>query len=953
MTIFKIIARKMLNNRWLTFSLFLGLLITVSLVSSIPTYTTAVMDKMLVSGFEEFYEKEETFPSTFSYSINLARDESIDRTEMLEEMEVLQESLIESTNIPTARDVTILSTSRLRVILAGDTEEEILTSGRVIALTDIEDHITITDGTLPSNRMEDGVIEAIVPERALTTRQMVLGNTFTIGEGEDAFKIKPVGTFTADSPRDPYWIVSAERYNSDFIILEDVYREEIVHNRELVETVRFVSAFDYTAIQSEHIPTLLSLDPIVKREVNRMMDTILLIDFEVEEILKTYNTQSAQLETVLWSLIAPVLIMLAIYLFMVSRLIINRQLNEIAVFASRGAKRIQILFIYFIEITILGTIAFFVGPYLGLLYANILGATNGFLEFVQRTALPTQVLPESFLYGFYAILASIMMVMIPVFVASKKSIVNHKQNLAASVNQYKWYSIFIDLSLIGVSIYGLYTFQRGQAVSGSSGEIYIDPTLFFLPAIFIIGFGLLLLRIYPLILKAIYKLGEKIWSISLYSTFLQVSRSSKQYQFFMMFLIMTIAIGVFSASAARTINTNLEEQILYETGADVALEVLWDYEVRDPDPMNVNARAPVSESNDEEEEGFEREGTTGVREVMYTEPPFEPFENLIGVEQATRVFQKEDVRAEGNGQRMPSVQLMGIEPKQFGETAWFKGNILPHHWYEYLNLLSAEPSSVLISSSVARSLGVQEGDYITLSWSESDTGQFVVYGIIDYWPSFNPNAQGGDNTPALVVANLPYVQNVMALEPYHVWLSVDENTSRSDLYQNIRDERLRVFRMHDVQPQIVELKNSGFLLGLNGTLSLGFIISIVITFIGFLLYWIVTIKSRTMQYGIYRAMGIPMRDLIGIIIWEQVMTSGVACFLGIIIGGITSQLFVPLLQYSFDSHTLAPPFRVVFDSSDEMKIYAFVGFMFIVGLSILVALLRKIKVHQAIKLGED
>ncbi|MBU9712555.1 ABC transporter permease [Evansella tamaricis] len=953
MTLLKIIARKMINNRWLTVSLFLGLLITVSLVSSIPTYTSSVMHKLLVSDLEDFQQAENTYPTTYSFSINFSKDDSIDQLDVLDEVENFQEQMISNTGIPTIAELQILSTSPMRV--SGiDNSASTRLSGRIMSFSGIEEHISITDGSLPSNKKEEGVVEAIVPERALLERDMVIGTTFEIGEGDEKVIVKPVGTFTPNDPSHPYWILSADSYSRDFIVDEEVFRNELLqNNKEFLETSRFVSAFDYSFIRSEDIASLLALDRIVNRETSALMETIILTDFPVADILKTYDQRSSQLQTMLWSLIAPVLVMLGIYLFMVSRLIIQRQLNEIAVFASRGAKRSQILLIYFIEMILLGTIALLIGPWIGLLFCHLLGATNGFLEFVQRTALPVEILPDSYLYAFYAVVASIFMVMVPVYFASKKSIVSHKQNLASSINQYKWYSIFFDLGLIAVSIYGLYTFQRNQQMISSSqgGDLYIDPVLFFLPAVFIIGLGLFVLRIYPWILRGIYKLGEKFWSISLYSTFLQVGRSAKQYQFFMLFLIMTIGIGVYSASSARTINTNMEEQILYQNGADIAIEIRWE----STETVTTASAYDTGSASEELEAGTDEDSLNGERpEVSYIEPPFEPFLDLNGVEQATKVFHKEGVKAESQGQSIFSAQLMAIEPKEFGETAWFKPNLLPHHWYAYLNLMASEPSSVLISSSVSNGLGVKEGDYLTLQWSGSNQAEFVVYGIVDYWPSFNPNKQReGDSNPTLIIANLPYVQNVMGLEPYKVWLNVQQDSSRNDIYEQIREERIPVSNMNDVQPEIIDLKNSAFLLGLNGTLSLGFIISLFITLIGFLIYWIVTIKSRTLQYGVYRAMGIPMPKLLSILIWEQVMTSGFACFLGIIIGGAASQLFVPLFQYSFSSQTMVPPFQVIFDASDEMKIYIFVSILFIVGISILVILLKKIKIHQAIKLGED
>src|SRR5699024_7433949 len=126
--------------------------------------------------------------------------------------------------------------------------------------------------------------------------------------------------------------------------------------------------------------------------------------------------------TMLWSLNIPVLIMLAIYLFMISRLIIERQLTEIAVLSSRGASRLQILMIYFIEVSILGLLAFIIGPYIGLELCKLLGASDGFLEFIQRSALPVKLSSKAYYYAVLAVIASIIMIMVPVYTASDRSI---------------------------------------------------------------------------------------------------------------------------------------------------------------------------------------------------------------------------------------------------------------------------------------------------------------------------------------------------------------------------------------------------------------------------------------------------------------------------------------------------------------------------------------------------
>lgn len=111
MAIIKIIIRKMVNNRWLTISLFLGLLITVSLVSSIPTYTSSVLQKLLVGELDDYQIEQQEYPGIFSFSLDYSKDEEIDRLATLEKVEEFNKELIDDTGLPKVTDVTILSTS--------------------------------------------------------------------------------------------------------------------------------------------------------------------------------------------------------------------------------------------------------------------------------------------------------------------------------------------------------------------------------------------------------------------------------------------------------------------------------------------------------------------------------------------------------------------------------------------------------------------------------------------------------------------------------------------------------------------------------------------------------------------------------------------------------------------------------------------------------------------------
>ena len=62
----------------------------------------------------------------------------------------------------------------------------------------------------------------------------------------------------------------------------------------------------------------------------------------------------------------------------------------------------------------------------------------------------------------------------------------------------------------------------------------------------------------------------------MYASFLRVLRTRSSQGFIMVFLIMTIALGVFNAQAARTINQNMEDNLYYTIGADIVLQESWD-----------------------------------------------------------------------------------------------------------------------------------------------------------------------------------------------------------------------------------------------------------------------------------------------------------------------------------------------------------------------------------------
>jgi putative ABC transport system permease protein len=959
MALFVMIIRKMVQNKWLLGSLFMGILISVALVSSMPIYSEAVLSRMLVKDLEQLQTNSGQYPGTHYSNVMVTKEtpEQINnRYDRIDDY--VRTTGASSFGLPVRELVASFQSMSLRMKRADDPNPLSDDNQQWVTIKSyegLEEHVTLKDGRLPSKVPVDGVYEVLLTENGLSHYKTVLDKVFVIEDKKAAanIQLKPVGVIRKTEDDDPYFRYgNLSDMNSAFLMPFETGERLLLREGQLpLSAAGWYVVMDYTKMELQTVEPFVTAHESMKAEI---MKSFALYQMGSEtralNTISVYLERAEQLRTLMWALNVPILLMLAFYMFMVSNLIAGRQKNEIAVLRSRGASRWQVIGAYLTEGLLLCGVAFGLGPLLGAVLTEMLGASNGFLAFVQRVGLPVRITEEAYRFAAIAAAACLVIVIIPIVLATRVSIVNHKQQSARLTGSPLWHKMFLDVITLGLAIYGLYTFRKRQAdlqaLGLSAKDLAIDPLQFIVPALFIMGAGLLLLRLYPWILRGIYWIGKKWWPPSLYATLIQVGRSSSQYQFLMIFLIMTIATGVFSASAARTINSNTEDRIRYGNGADMVLSVNWVNDAPPPEgPGGPPGGAPA----------------TPPAQIHYLEPAFEPFRELPGVEHAAKVFTKKNAGFYAN-EVSGTATLIGIDTDEFGMTTWFRDGLLDYTLNDYLNLIAPDTSSVLISRTLAEQKEIQPGDTIWIGWQEVSQQPFKVYGVIDYFPTFNPNPPLGsvnvsdkaaDNAPMLIVGHLPRIQVQLALEPYDVWLKLGEDVSTSEVYEGIEEGGLSVSRIVNTREDLVQAKNDPFLLALNGVLTLGFVLAILVSFVGFLLYWVLSLRGRTLQNGILRAIGLSVRNLIAMLAVEQLLTSGMAVLLGVIVGNLTSKLYVPNFQIAFNPSSLVPPFMVKFETADYIRIYILVGLMLLIGLGILAYMLSRLRVHQALKLGED
>ncbi|MEZ4618117.1 MAG: FtsX-like permease family protein [Caldilineaceae bacterium] len=126
----------------------------------------------------------------------------------------------------------------------------------------------------------------------------------------------------------------------------------------------------------------------------------------------------------------------------------------------------------------------------------------------------------------------------------------------------------------------------------------------------------------------------------------------------------------------------------------------------------------------------------------------------------------------------------------------------------------------------------------------------------------------------------------------------------------------------------------------------------LLTVLGFLLYALFSFRRRFIELGTLRAMGLSPGQMTTFLAWELAFLILLGLLAGTFLGMLISEIFIPYLQVGADPQATTPPFQVQIAWEAIMRIYALFGGLFVVALSVLAALLLRMKIFQAIKLGE-
>jgi len=930
-----IMLQKMWHKKWMNLSLLLGCILLVATAVCFPLYQEAAYNRMLQDEFNHYVASTGTWPAEIKIT-TVSRKDKTGAT--MSNMEKLMDHLYTDLDVTKKEAVFyyVFSQNGIHSTMNRPDADEI--NINLATRSGLENHVTMLSGDMysESGLTEDGEIEVVMSQSCMVKLGLLVGETvvFDALRAPDGSEIKMhiTGVFTENGNNDYYWQEADDAFETVLFMNPDLFHEKFAGDNaaKYIITCYYYVMFEYNDLYSGDVEKLAS---ITEYYSERSTYKSVIATPKYLEVIKSYQNKYSRISATLVILQVPVLIMLAAFLLMISGQMYEMERNEISVIKSRGSSRAQIFRLYLYQALLLNIVGALIGVPLGMLMSKLLGSTRNFLVFDFSETLNIRFTTTAMIYLGAAVLLGLLCLTIPAIKHSRVSIVNLKQQKAMR-KKALWEKLFVDVVLLAVAGYGYYNFRHNSeklteaVLNGKS----LDPLLYLSSSLMIVGAGLLFLRLQPYLLKLIYNLGKKFWKPASFVSFMENVKNGRKQQLIMLFLIMTISLGMYHATVARTIVENAVQNAEYLDGADLIVKEVWT-------------------------EILTREGTpTG----EYIEPSTDKYMTASFVDNYTKVYKDDTAFISAGGTNRINISLMGIHTKEFGGITWIDMDLNGDHYYNYLNKLASAENGILVSANFRDKLGYKVGDTISYTSSAGKTAEGVIVDFISYFPGYSPviRQQLTDGTLSteegyLVVGNFEFMRKKLGNTPYEIWMSTKEGTTKTDVYNWIKTENIRLTKYVNKAEDLEDAESDPLLQGTNGVLTLGFVVTIILCGVGYLIYWIMSIKERELVFGVLRASGFHKGELFQMLINEQIFCGLLSILAGFGIGALTSAMFVPILQKAYQSTAQVLPMELITNPSDVQRLILVVGAVMLACIAVLTVMILRMNVAKALKLGED
>ena len=595
--------------------------------------------------------------------------------------------------------------------------------------------------------------------------------------------------------------------------------------------------------------------------------------------LKDFVQRSAILTIILLGYNLPAFAILLYFLLLISAIIAQWQRKETSVMISRGMSISGILNLTLLEQLMLFIIGYPLGIAFGILIARLMGYTASFLSFTGRSPLPVSMQGFSFPLTLLALSVSLFSRLWPIVRANRQSIVTEEHEWARPSQAPFWYRYYLDFLLILPTYYAYFQMSKRGSLAGlivnRPEDLYQDPLLIVVPALFIITAALVTMRLFSLAMRVLDVLANRTPWLTIHLALRQLGRQSHEYISPLLLVIIALSMGIYTLSMAASLDRWLVDRLYYRVGADMVFI---------PHP-NVEGET-YSDGN--------------------WVPAPQEFKKVDGVLGATRVGTYAS-RITLSQRREILAQFMALDRVDFPTIAWWRTDLAQEPLGGLMNRMALAPDGILVSQEFLASNELQIGDQISIQVDATDyfkaNSLFTIVGVYDYFPTIY------EEQSITVIGNLNQLTALFGFIPTHeIWLKIKPGASEAAIRKALPAAvNVVAYTSQDARVLIAQEQGKMERVGIFGTLTIGFLASAAMAILGLLLYSYASLRDRVYRFSVLHAVGLLHSQIVTQVVMEYTFLAAFGALAGAFIGMYAARLFVPFFRFTGEKGIPLPP----------------------------------------------
>ena len=584
-------ARRAIANWGLELTLFLGVLLAISLVSSSLAFSDLLAEAALRNALDEAPREDTNITARTFYGLDNPDGDPIVENDYATALYVMQSEVAYRFLPYLSDEARLLQTSTFyfsgRPHLGIDSPAR--PRGKVQYMSGmLPDRVEIVEGRWPYGGEEvapntDRELEVAVDLQGLEFLELDVGQEMDIFPATsvdtlDTTKVRIVGVFRRVDPADEFWYGAERAFSFDNDEWETVpmFTTEAalttVLGRAYADLYSQLTWFFYLDRHGVRTGDLDAIQRAIRGAEHGMRSGLSngSATTRLDTVIEDYDEQLLLARVPLFLMVFLVNGILMYYLALAAGLLLKTRTVEISMLKSRGSTTPQLGLLAAFEGLLLAVPAMIIGPFLALLLIRLLGAL--FFDFGPVSDLiPLFPSGLSFLVGAIGGLVAVAVLTIATLIGSRQSIVDYRQTGARPPTTPFLQRYYLDIGLL--AIIGLLWWQiqaRGTfLVRPLGGGLELDYSLLLGPVLGLVALGLIVMRLFPLVMRALAVMSAPVAPPWLIQGLRRVSRDPVVPGALVVLVALATALGVIGSSFSSTLERSQRERALYEVGADM------------------------------------------------------------------------------------------------------------------------------------------------------------------------------------------------------------------------------------------------------------------------------------------------------------------------------------------------------------------------------------------------